>query len=63
MNNIHKKRVISDMIVQADIGSTQQFSSPKYLICATQTQDKINVPNKTNNIAIFDNVDLPKKQC
>ena len=41
-----ERRVISDMIVQVDMGSAQQVSSPKYLICAHQTQNRINVPNK-----------------
>ena len=44
------------MIVQADIGSTQQVRSPKYLLCAHQTQDRINDPDKNNIIAIFENV-------
>ena len=48
------------MIVQVNIGSSQQVNSPKYLICAHQTQNRINVPNKNNNIAIFDNLDLRK---
>ena len=41
-----ERRVISDTIVQADIGLTLQVSSPKYLICAHQAQDRINVPSK-----------------
>ena len=48
------------MIVQHDIGSAQQVNSPKYLICAHRTQNRIIVPNKINNIAIFDNFDLRK---
>ena len=48
------------MIVQVNIGSSQQVNSPKYLICAHQTQNRISVPNKNNNIAIFDNLDLRK---
>ena len=55
-----ERRVISDMIVQHDIGSAQQFNSPKYLISAHQTKDRATVPDKKINIAIFDNVDLPK---
>ena len=54
------RRVISDMIVQHDIGSAQQVNSPKYLICAHQTKDRINAPNKKDNIAIFHYVDLRK---
>ena len=53
-----ERRVISDMIFQLDIGSAQQVRSPKYLICAHQTKDRTNAPNKKINIAIFDNLDL-----
>ena len=48
------------MIVQHDIGSAQQVNSPKYLICAHQTKDRTNAPDKKINIAIFDNLDLRK---
>ena len=34
------------MIVQADIGSTQHVSSPKYLIFPYQTQNRKGVPVK-----------------
>ena len=36
-----ERRVISDMVVQHDIGSAQQVNAPKYLICAHQTKDRI----------------------
>ena len=52
-----ERPLISDMIVQVDIGSVQQINSPKRLICAHQTQNRIKVPNKNNNIATFDNLD------
>ena len=55
-----ERRLISDMIVQVDIGSARQVSSPKYMICAHQTRDRIDAPNKSNIIAKFDNVDLRK---
>ena len=55
-----ERRVISDMIVQLDIGPAQQVSSPKYLVCAHQTQNRRKVHNKKTNIAIFDNLDLRK---
>ena len=55
-----EKRLISDTIVQVDIGSAQQVSSPKYLNCAYQTQISENVPNKNNNGVIFDKLDLRK---
>ena len=41
-----ERRLLSDMIVQVDIGSAQQVTSPKYLIYAHQTQNRKNVPNK-----------------
>ena len=40
--------------LQVDIGSAQHINSPKYLIGVFQTQNRIGVPNKANNIAIFD---------
>ena len=55
-----ERRVISDIIVQHNIGSAQQVNSPKYLICAQQTKDRTNAPDKKTNIAIFDNLDLQK---
>ena len=57
-----EKRVISDTIVQLDIGSAQQVNSPKYLICAQQTKDRTSAPDKKINIAICDNHDLRKYQ-
>ena len=57
-----ERRVISDTIFQLDKGSAQQVNSPKYLICAHQTKDRTNAPNKKNYIAIFDNLDLRKYQ-
>ena len=55
-----ERRLISDLIVQVDIGSAQQVNSPKYLIFAHQTQNKIGGHDKNNVIAIFDNLDLRK---
>ena len=55
-----ERRVISDMIVQHDIGSAQQDNSPKFLISAHRTKDRTSAPDKKINIAIFDNVDLRK---
>ena len=55
-----KRRLISDMIFQVDIGSAEEVSSPKYSNCAHQTQLGKYVPNKNNNIAIFVNLDLRK---
>ena len=55
-----ERRVICDMIFELDIGSAQQDNSPKYLICAYETTDRTNAPDKKINIAIFDNLDLRK---
>ena len=55
-----EKRLLSGMILQVHIVSGQQVSSPKYLNCAHQTQNRINVPYEKNNFAIFDNIDFRK---
>ena len=55
-----ERRVISDMITQADIGSSRQLNSLKYLIGAHQTRARVDTADKINNIAIFDNHDLRK---
>ena len=55
-----ERRTIKHLLVQHDIGSAQQVNSPKYLICAHQTKDRIDTPNKNNNIAKFDDLDLRK---
>ena len=55
-----EKRLISDLLVQHDIGSAQNVSSPKYMICAHQTSLRTTTPDKKINIALFDNIDLRK---
>ena len=55
-----ERRVISDMISQLDIGSSQNVQSPKYLIGAHQTHTRADTANKNNNFAKFDNLDLRK---
>ena len=45
---------------QVDIASSQSTNSPKYLIAAHQTEDRIGTANKANNISIFDPVDVKK---
>ena len=57
---ISERRVISDMITQLDIGSTQKAQSPKYLIGTHQTRARADTANKNNNIAIFDHITLKK---
>ena len=53
-----ERRIISDIIVQVDIGSAQQVNSPKYLISAHQMKDRIDTPNKNKNNAIFDHLNI-----
>ena len=55
-----KRRIISDTITQLDIGSSQNVQSPKYMIGAHQTRDRIDAPISTKNVSIFDNLDLRK---
>ena len=55
-----EKRLISDLLVQHDIGSAQKLSSPKYMICAHQTSLRTTTSDKKIKIAIFDNLDLRK---
>ena len=55
-----ERRIISDLLVQHDIGSAQQVIQPKYLICSHQTNLRTTTPDKKINIAIFDNMDLRK---
>ena len=55
-----ERRIISDAITQLDIGSSQNVQSPKYLIGAHQTRDRIDAPISTKIVAIFDNLDLRK---
>ena len=55
-----ERRIISDLITQHDIGSAQQVTQPKYLICAHQTNLRTTTPDKKINIAIFDNMDIRK---
>ena len=55
-----ERPVISDQIIQLDIGRSQNVQSPKYLIGAHQTRIRADTANKNKNIAIFDNLDLRK---
>ena len=55
-----ERRLISDLLVQHDIRSAQQLGSPKYLNSARRTCLRKTTPDKKNNIAILDNLDLRK---
>ena len=41
-----ERRIISDLLVQHDIGSAQNVISPKYLISAHQTSHRLTTPDK-----------------
>ena len=55
-----ERRIITDLLVEHDIGSAQNVNSPKYMICAHQTNLRTTIPDKKINIAIFDNLDFRK---
>ena len=55
-----RKTADTQLEYQIDIGSAQNINSPKYLIVAHQTAARTGVPNKANNIAVFDNVGVRK---
>ena len=44
--NFTERRVLSDFLVQHDKGSAEEVKSPKYLISAHQTKDRIVTPKK-----------------
>ena len=46
--------------LQVDFGSAQHVNSPKYLIAAFQTHNRIGTPKRANNIAAFDNIHVIK---
>ena len=55
-----ERRIISDTVTQLDTGSSQNVQSPKYLIGAHQTKDRIDSAISTKNVALFDILDLRK---
>ena len=55
-----RKTVGTLLEYQVDIGSAQNINSPKYLLVAHQTAVTIGVPNKANNFAVFDNLNVRK---
>ena len=54
------KTVDTQLKYQVDIGSAQIINSPKYLIVTHQTAARIGVPNKANDVAVFDNLYVRK---
>ena len=57
-----QRGVISDTITQLDVCTSHHVNSPKYLIGFHQTRarTRADTANKSNNIAIFDNLNLQK---
>ena len=55
-----ERRIITDLLIQHDIGSAQNVIQHKYLICAHQTNLRTTTPDKKINTAVFDNMDLRK---
>ena len=43
-----ERRIISDLLAYHDIGSAQNEISPKYMICAHQTNLRTTIPDKKN---------------
>ena len=54
------KTVDTQLEYQVDLGSGQNTNSPKYLIAVHQTAARMGVPNKADNVAIFDHLDVRK---
>ena len=55
-----RKTIETQLEYQVHIGSAQNINSQKYLLVAHQTAARIGVPNKANNVAVFDNLDVRK---
>ena len=55
-----ERRIISDLLIQHDIGSAQNVIQPKYKICSHQTNLRTTTPDKKINITVFDNMDIRK---
>ena len=55
-----RKTVDTQLEYQVDVGSAHNINSPKYLIVAHQIAARIGAPNKAENIAVFDNLNVRK---
>ena len=55
-----RKAVDTQLKYQVDNGRAQNFNSPKCLIVAHQTADRIGIPNRANKIAVFCNLNVRK---
>ena len=47
-----ERKLVTDTLYQVDIRSAQSMNSSKYLISAHQKADRLNAPNKSENISI-----------
>ena len=55
------RKVVNDGInIQTDIGLAQSINSPKKLLAIHQFLAEIGVPNKANNLSVFDNFNVTK---
>ena len=55
-----ERRIVTDQIYQVDIGSAQSVNSPKYLICAHQTENRSTPPDKQKKVSSFDHHNVKK---
>ena len=55
-----RKTVTTQLDYQGVIGGAQIFNFPKYLLVTLRTAARISVPNKTENIAVFQNLNVRK---
>ena len=55
-----EKPIDTKLEYQVDIGSAKNLNSPKHLSVAQQTAARIGVPNKANNVGVFDNLGVRK---
>ena len=56
----YRKTVDTLFEYQVDIGSAQNINFPKYIIVGHQTAVGVRTPDKTNNVAVFDNLNVRK---
>ena len=55
-----ERRIATDQKYQIVIGLAQVINSPKYSICAHQTVDISDPPNKRQDISIFGDLNIRK---
>ena len=55
-----RKTIDTQLEYQVDIGSSQNINTPKYSIVTHRTAARIGVPNKANNVAVFDKLIVRK---